>query len=92
VRTLDEVVRDPQAAARQMFPVIEHSGSGLFPVTGLPLRFAGTPGRVKDGAPLLGEHTREALSEVLELSEAELARLERSGVIFCASRGPEPRQ
>ena len=84
VRTLEEVARDPQAAARGMFPVVEHSGSGMFPVTGLPLKFDATPGRIHDGAPLLGEHTRAALSELLQLGERELDRLESERVIYRA--------
>ncbi len=40
----------------------------------------GTPGRVIDGAPILGQHTREVLKEA-GLSDAEVSRLEREGAI-----------
>jgi crotonobetainyl-CoA:carnitine CoA-transferase CaiB-like acyl-CoA transferase len=82
VRTLDEVVRDPQAAAREMFPVVDHTASGRFPVTGPPVKFSATPGRVSAGAPLLGEHTREALQTLLGLSPDELDRLAAESVIM----------
>jgi crotonobetainyl-CoA:carnitine CoA-transferase CaiB-like acyl-CoA transferase len=81
VRTLDEVFRDAQAQARGMFPLIEHTAAGRFPVTGLPVKFSATPGSVARGAPLLGEHTREALENLLGLSSDELDRLAADSVI-----------
>src|SRR6185312_1587650 len=60
MRTLDEVFASPQAAAREMFPVIDG-----FRVTGAPVKLSSTPGRVRRRAPKLGEHTREALAELL---------------------------
>jgi crotonobetainyl-CoA:carnitine CoA-transferase CaiB-like acyl-CoA transferase len=76
VRTLEEVAADPQTAERGMLPVIDG-----FPVTGPPVKFSETPGSVRRAAPKLGEHTREVLSELLGLSEADLDRLSSSGVI-----------
>jgi crotonobetainyl-CoA:carnitine CoA-transferase CaiB-like acyl-CoA transferase len=85
VRTLDEVVQDPQAAVREMFPVLQHPTAGRFTVTGLPIKFSETPGRVMEAAPLLGQHTREALSELLDLDPAKLEDLEAAGVILQAT-------
>jgi crotonobetainyl-CoA:carnitine CoA-transferase CaiB-like acyl-CoA transferase len=76
VRTLDEVADDPQAIERQMFPVMD----GVT-VTGPPVKFSATPGSVPRPAPCLGEHTREALTELLGCDDAKLDALESSGVI-----------
>ena len=76
VRTFDEVVADPQAAARQMFPVIDG-----FRLTGAPVKFSETPECQTRRAPHLGEHTREALQELLGLDKAALDRMAASGVI-----------
>ena len=76
VRTLDEVAADPQTAEREMFPTIDG-----FRVTGPPVKFSAYPCRVRRPAPRLGEHTREALAELLELNEAALDKLAASGVI-----------
>ncbi len=76
VRTLDEVAADPQAAERGMFPVLEG-----FTVTGPPVKLSATPGSIPRPAPRLGEHTREALVELLGCDGAVLDRLESSGVI-----------
>jgi crotonobetainyl-CoA:carnitine CoA-transferase CaiB-like acyl-CoA transferase len=80
VRTLDEVTGDPQTAVREMFPEIDG-----FRVTGPPVKFSATPGRIPRGAPRLGAHTREALSELLGLDAAALDRLAESGVVHDAS-------
>ena len=74
-RTLDEVVADPQAAARGMFPTID----GL-QVTGPPVKFSSTPGAISRRAPHLGEHTHEVLTE-LGFDQAALEKLETAGVI-----------
>jgi CoA:oxalate CoA-transferase len=76
VRTLDEVAADPQTAERQMFPVMDG-----FPVTGPPVKFSKTPGAIPRPAPHLGQHTREALAELLGCDESALDLLESSGVI-----------
>lgn len=76
IRTLDEVVLDPQSAARGMFPELD----GLR-VTGVPVKLGVAPGRVRHRAPRLGEHTRTVLAQVLGLSGEELEALSGAGVI-----------
>jgi crotonobetainyl-CoA:carnitine CoA-transferase CaiB-like acyl-CoA transferase len=77
VRTLNEVMADPQTEERGMFPEVDG-----FKVTGPPVKFATSPGSVRRRAPKLGEHTRESLSELLGLGEAELNRLAGAGVVY----------
>lgn len=52
IRTLEEVVADPQSAAREMFP-----DAGGSRITGVPVKLSATPGKVRGRAPKLGEHT-----------------------------------
>src|SRR5262249_39732984 len=70
VRTMDEVVNDPQAAVRAMFPTVVHPTAGPVTVTGPPIKLSDTPARISTAAPLLGEHTRQALAEVLDMNPA----------------------
>jgi crotonobetainyl-CoA:carnitine CoA-transferase CaiB-like acyl-CoA transferase len=70
VRTLGEVIEDQQTAVRGMFPEVDG-----FRVTGPPVKFSETPGKVRRRAPHLGEHSREVLAELLDLSDAEIERL-----------------
>jgi crotonobetainyl-CoA:carnitine CoA-transferase CaiB-like acyl-CoA transferase len=81
IRTLEEVARDPQALTREMFPPIEHGRAGVFPVTGVPVKMSATPGRVRGGAPALGQHTRTVLAELLNMGREEFDRLVASGVV-----------
>lgn len=77
VRNFDEVAADPQTSERGMFPIIAG-----FPVTGPPVKFSDTPGSVRRSAPKLGEHSREVLTALLGLKDAEFDRLEAAGVIL----------
>ena len=54
---------DPQTIARDMIVEVEHSQVGKVKTLGLPVKFSDTPGGVRHGAPVLGEHTREILLE-----------------------------
>jgi crotonobetainyl-CoA:carnitine CoA-transferase CaiB-like acyl-CoA transferase len=84
VRTIDEVVADPQSSVRRMFePVIDSAGA-KFNVTGCPVKLTATPGAMRGSAPYLGEHTKHALHELLQLSETEMVRLAADGVIVQA--------
>jgi formyl-CoA transferase/CoA:oxalate CoA-transferase len=84
VRTLDEVINDPQSAAREMFPRLGEAMDGFRTITGLPVKFSATPGRVGAAVPRLGQHTREILRELLDAAPDEIEKLESAGVIRCA--------
>lgn len=49
VNTLAEVAADPQPAERDMFPTVDHPVAGPTKVTGAPIKFSETSGRV--GSP-----------------------------------------
>ncbi len=77
VRSISSVVHHEQSAAREMFPVIDGSAQ----LTGLPLKFSATPGSVQAKAPVLGQHTRAVLADLLGLDRDSLDRLEAEGVV-----------
>jgi crotonobetainyl-CoA:carnitine CoA-transferase CaiB-like acyl-CoA transferase len=81
VRTFDEVVQHPQSAFRQIFPWLEHPTAGAHRVTGPPIKFSDTPGRPTTAAPLLGEHTIAALTEILDLAPQQIDQLISEGII-----------
>ena len=58
-----EMHRDPQTLARGMVTKVPHTKLGPVKTLGAPVKFSATPGGVTRGAPLLGEHTREVLTE-----------------------------
>ena len=89
VRSFQDVVEDPQSAARGMFPVLQHATAGAHRVTGTPIKLTETPGAPSLPAPLLGQHSVSALQELLGIDEAALAALAGRGVIFDAAVSPE---
>jgi len=82
VRNFREVVDDPQCGVREMFPEIEHPEAGRHRVTGPPVKLSATPGLPSLPAPLLGQHTRSALKELLSLDDSALDDLAERGVVF----------
>jgi crotonobetainyl-CoA:carnitine CoA-transferase CaiB-like acyl-CoA transferase len=82
VRNFQEVSEHPQSAAREMFPMMDHAAAGPHQVTGTPIKLSDTPGSPGAGAPLLGEHTRRVLAELLGVEEAPLDDLAARGVII----------
>jgi len=75
VRSLKEVVEDPQTAARDMFPSVEHSRAGPVRITGVPIKLSDSPGSIKSAAPVLAQHTRESLETLLGIEKSELDAL-----------------
>jgi crotonobetainyl-CoA:carnitine CoA-transferase CaiB-like acyl-CoA transferase len=84
VRTIAEVANDPHSAIREMFPQLENIEKSF--VTGLPIKFSASPGRVSCGPPDIGQHSRDILSELLEISPKKLDQLESAGIIRTQTR------
>ena len=59
---------------------IEHPTFGSMKALGSPIKMSATPPDVRRRAPLLGEHTREVLSEA-GYSEGEIESLVQDGVV-----------
>ena len=55
--------------------------TGPLTLVASPLRLSATPPEYRSAPPLLGEHTDDVLSGVLNLPAAEIARLRDAGVI-----------
>jgi formyl-CoA transferase len=82
VRTIPEVVGDPEVARRGMLMDSEFPTRGAVKIAGSPVRLseAPQPKRPSSRPPVLGEHTAEVLATV-GINAAELERLRRDGVI-----------
>src|SRR5882724_825489 len=63
VNNVEQVMQDPQTAARQMIERVVHPRLGEIPVVGTPVKFSRMKAGVRRPAPLLGEHTDEILAE-----------------------------
>lgn len=71
---------DPQVRAREMVTKVEHAREGEVETVGLPIKFSETPGKVRTGSPLYGQHTREVLLEA-GFSSDELVDLLSEGAV-----------
>ena len=72
---------DPYFHERQAFIETEHPHVGAEWLYGLPFLFSDIAGGIQRHAPLLGEHNRYVFGELLGVSEEELGRLEKGGVV-----------
>jgi crotonobetainyl-CoA:carnitine CoA-transferase CaiB-like acyl-CoA transferase len=87
VNDMLQALSDPQTKARDMLVEVEHSTLGPVETLGLPVKFSRTPGKVRTGAPLYGEHTREVLAEH-GFTAAEIARFEQEGAVTAVPYPP----
>jgi crotonobetainyl-CoA:carnitine CoA-transferase CaiB-like acyl-CoA transferase len=81
INTIDKVVEHPQVKARGALVECEHPVAGTVQMVGVPVRLSETPGRVRQPAPLLGQHTDEVLRQYLGLDEAKITALRQAGAL-----------
>ena len=81
VQRIDEVVADPQVAARGMILEQEHPVLGRVRLPNLPFRFSDCDTTARSPAPLMGQHNR-GIAAGLGLSTDEIAEMERDGVLY----------
>lgn len=82
VQDAHDVTRvDPQLQHRGHWVRLPHAEMGESIYNNLPFRFSRTPVRPQRAAPMLGEHTREILHGMLDLSNAEIDALEAEQVL-----------
>jgi crotonobetainyl-CoA:carnitine CoA-transferase CaiB-like acyl-CoA transferase len=83
VNNMLQALADPQTIAREMVVEVEHTTLGKVSTIGLPIKFSRTPGKVRSGAPLFGEHTGEVLG-AYGFDAKEIAELRQQGAIAAA--------
>ena len=66
---------DPQLKYRSYFVAIEHPEMGRHHYEGHAFRMSRTPGQLRAPSPLLGQHSHLVLTDILEMSDEEIARL-----------------
>jgi crotonobetainyl-CoA:carnitine CoA-transferase CaiB-like acyl-CoA transferase len=81
VQRIDEVIADPQVAARGMMVEQDHPVLGKVRLPNLPFRFSDCDTAPRGVAPLLGQHNRDVASR-LGYSSAEIDALAADGVLY----------
>lgn len=87
VNTPAQAARSTQVIDRELLRTIEHPVSGPLTVYGHAMRFSSTPLSINLAPPLVGEHTREILTNTLGWSDESISRALKEKTI-----GSPPRQ
>jgi len=77
---VNQMHNNPQTLARHMVVEQEHITAGKTKTLGLPVKFSKTPGSIDRAAPVLGQHTREVLSE-FGYSNNKITELFERGIV-----------
>ena len=80
VNDMKQVFEDPQVEARGMIQTYTHPTLGDVRYPPSPVKFSDWE-RPNNAAPMLGQHTREVLTQQLEMGEAEILELVAESVV-----------
>ena len=75
-----ELMNDPSFAQRGIMQTIDHPTTGKVKMPSWPVRFDGTPPKVKP-SPQLGEHVDDVLGSWLGMGAKDLAALREEGIV-----------
>jgi crotonobetainyl-CoA:carnitine CoA-transferase CaiB-like acyl-CoA transferase len=81
INNLADVFADVHVQARDMVQTWHHPLNPALQLVASPLKLSATPVVAQHPPPLLGQHTREVLTDVLGLSTAHIDALAQSGVL-----------
>lgn len=81
INTFDQVFSMPHVKEREMLVQMDHPTIGALPLVSSPLKMGGTPVSYRLPPPLMGQHTKDILCEVLGYSEEKVSALTESGCI-----------
>ena len=81
INRIDEALNDPQVTHRQMRVSAQHASLGVIELLSSPMKLRGTPPEVSRAPPVLGEHTDEVLSQLLNYSPEKIQQLRSDQVI-----------
>lgn len=76
-----DLLTDKHLGARSFLQEVGRAFIGLHKQPSMPIREGAAPYEVRTPAPTLGQHNREVLTELLGLSDAEIAQLESENII-----------
>ena len=81
VLSVDQMLADPQAIARNMVAEVTHARAGPMKTLGTPVKFSGTPTAIRRAAPTLGQHSAEILAEA-GFGDSEIEEFLAAGVVL----------
>jgi len=81
LNTIEDIFADPHFEAREDLTTIDDPVVGPTVVPGVLPKLSGTPGRITNLGPSLGNANAEVYGDLLDLTDTDLERLRRTGII-----------
>lgn len=81
INSIPEVFAHPQTQARDMILETEHASAGTVKLPGFPYKFSATPAEIQKPPPMLGQHTEEVLTGLLDYSSEGVHELKERGAV-----------
>jgi crotonobetainyl-CoA:carnitine CoA-transferase CaiB-like acyl-CoA transferase len=81
VNSITDILADPHFAARETITTVDHPLLGPLRMQNVVPTLTETPGRIDHPGPELGEHNHDVYVRELGMTEEELDRLRRDGVV-----------
>ncbi len=81
VKNIKQVFDDPQVQHRNMRIELMHPTVGKVALVGNPIKYSQTPVRYELPPPMLGQHSREILRQLVEMSDEAIDSLSERGII-----------
>jgi crotonobetainyl-CoA:carnitine CoA-transferase CaiB-like acyl-CoA transferase len=81
INNLAQVFQDPQVLARGMLIELDHPLAGAMRAVANPVRLSETPPEYRSPPPLLGQHTREVLRDLLGMNDSQIDALVKAQVV-----------
>jgi crotonobetainyl-CoA:carnitine CoA-transferase CaiB-like acyl-CoA transferase len=81
INTIAQVFEDPHVKARGARITVPHPLAGDIPLVANPIRLSETPVEYRLAPPMLGQHTKEVLHDVLGLDETRIADLIKRKIV-----------
>ena len=83
IYSMADIFKDPHYAARGMLAKVPDDNFGSITLPAPVPRLSKTPGRILKSGGKVGEHTREVLRELAQMSDADITRLDQAQVVKC---------
>lgn len=81
INNFEQVFAMPHVREREMLVQMEHPTIGALPLVGSPLKMGGTPVSYRLPPPLMGEHTKEVLKDILGFSDELVSDMLERGCV-----------
>ncbi|KAI9026259.1 CAIB/BAIF family enzyme [Hyaloraphidium curvatum] len=82
VNNMERTMNHPQIKHRQLIQEVDHPRAGKIKLVGPPVHYSDSTVKIKSPPPLLGQHTREVLRDVLRYDDAKIDGFLGKKVIF----------